>query len=280
MASTSISVETGSMLLVRSQNRPYIDSLLSDHFPNQYSPQSGKSLVEVCQPSSCECSEFLHQKLMQCVLPKTFSGFHLNGYNTHCLLIDCGGRFYASKFGEFVRRHLQDEIPALKFEHNQYEVFLEEMLSRVHIIRVFTDCELLLAFSYSREVIKQHPVSCLMISAMNAFTYLERLRYNSWKSLVSQHSILMGILLRLIADFQLLCIIIMRYSPDIHVLNDSLSTDTEMFRPNNSLGSETRSDDWSKYVTHKIELIDCQHSFVSYIKHESSMKVIKDTRVS
>ncbi|TNN12586.1 DNA repair XRCC2-like isoform 3 [Schistosoma japonicum] len=281
MSSANISVETGSALLVRSQNRPYIDSLLFDYFPSQYAPESGKSLVEVCQSYYCGCSDFLYHKLMQCALPKTYSGFHLDGYNTHCLLINCEGRFSASEFRKFVQLYLQNKIPASNFDYNQHEVLLGEVLSRVHIIPVFTDCELLLALCCSREVIKQHPVSCLIISSINAFTHLERLRYSSWKSLANQRSILMSTLLRLIADFQLLCVIILRYPLGVYAPSDSLGTDAfEISYSNNLLCAETKSDDWSKYVTHKIELIDCEHSFVSYIKHDSNMKVVKDTRVS
>ncbi|CAH8498336.1 unnamed protein product [Heterobilharzia americana] len=210
------SVESGSVLLVRSRDKPYIDSLVFDYFPKKFAPQSGRSLVGVCQPYSCECSGFIFHKLMQCVFPKDFNGLQLNGYNTHCLLIDCGGRFNASQFEDFVKSYLQNKISASEFKDDQYKLFMNEALSRIHIIRVFTDCELLLALYVSREVIKSHPISFLMISAINAFTHLERLRC-SWRSLVNQHSILMGILLRLIADFQLLCIVTMRYFPGIHL---------------------------------------------------------------
>ncbi|CAH8839658.1 unnamed protein product [Trichobilharzia szidati] len=280
------SVETGSVLLVRSRRKPYIDPLLFDYFPKKYAPQSGKSLVGVFQPYSCECSGFIYSILMQCVLPKDFNGFQLNGYNTHCLLIDCGGRFCASQFTDFVKSHLQNKIPTSKFENSQYELLISEMLSRIHILRVFTDCELLLSVYVSREVIKVHPVSCLIISAVNAFSHLERLRCTSWRNLSNHHSILMGVLLRLVVDFQLLCIATMRHFPDAYLSkgcdpNSSLNSEAhEILRPSVLPFTEAKPDDWLKYVTHKVELFDCQNSFVSYIKDESGMKVIKDTRVS
>ncbi|CAH8839664.1 unnamed protein product [Trichobilharzia szidati] len=72
----------------------------------------------------------------------------------------------------------------------------------------------------------------------------------------------------------------MRHFPDAYLSkgcdpNSSLNSEAhEILRPSVLPFTEAKPDDWLKYVTHKVELFDCQNSFVSYIKDESGMKTV------
>lgn len=106
-------------LLVRfNSNKQHDDdsSFLDDHFPTATSqPRSGTSLVEVCLPSLCDCSSFVFATLMRFLLPMTAASAHGNRANgdgcnatntedSHCLLLDCGGRFDVCGFRSYMKQ--------------------------------------------------------------------------------------------------------------------------------------------------------------------------------
>lgn len=81
-----------------------IESVFDDCFPPRHKPRLGTSLIELCLPLTCDCSNYVFDKIFRCLSP-----LDLSSTNAGCLLIDCGGQFSVAKFVQFSKDKVRQE---------------------------------------------------------------------------------------------------------------------------------------------------------------------------
>ncbi|KAF5398778.1 hypothetical protein PHET_07825 [Paragonimus heterotremus] len=253
-------------------DRTSLDTLLGRYYPRE-TPESGKSIIEVRQPFFCDCSSFLYETVASCLLPKD-----LNGCYAQCILIDCGGQFSGVKFEKYLRNHVARQYVESVGGYNP-ETLVSELLSRFNVVQVFTPREITLALYALRDLLKRIPNSCLFIQHITAFSDLERLMYGSSKGADVEQILCTNLLLCLLRDFSLLCIITRRCWRKSHHENVAGDRQCSIRAPHETVyHEESIPPEWAKHVTHKIELLNCFSKFVSYVKHESTFKIVVDGR--
>ncbi|TGZ68220.1 hypothetical protein CRM22_004363, partial [Opisthorchis felineus] len=136
------------------------------------------------------------------------------------------------------------------------------LLSRLHVIRIFTHRELTLALYASRDVLRRRPISFIFFNNINAFGDLENLTTNPKKKATTEQILWCGMLQRLLRDFNLLCISIRRCVPRLNCRQQSRGCDA--VRSNFPVFAsfpfyhESMSPNWVNCMTHRIEIISCQ----------------------
>ncbi|GAA57454.1 hypothetical protein CLF_112750, partial [Clonorchis sinensis] len=156
------------------------------------------------------------------------------------------------------------------------------LLSRLHVIRIFTPRELTLALYASRDVLSRRPVSFIFFNNINSFGDLENLTVHPKKKTTTEQILWCGMLQRMLRDFSLLCISIRRCVPRLNYRQQSRGCDA--VQPNFPVSAsfpfyhESMSSNWVNGVTHRIEIISCQSQYVSYVKRDSTFQVAMDNR--
>lgn len=147
----------------------------------------------------------------------------------------------------------------------------------MYILRAFSDCELLVVFYASRDLIQQNPISCLIILNFNIFVHLQRLRWKTHTVLNKQLTLFMGVLLRMVGDFKLLCLFVQHNSLKSAGQNTGISM--ELGDGDRLSLQQNIMNEISKYITHKIELLNCYSNATVYMKQNSVLTLLKNKHI-
>ncbi|TPP66835.1 hypothetical protein FGIG_04133 [Fasciola gigantica] len=259
-------------------HHPKIASIFDDCFPPRYEPRLGTSLIELCLPLACDCSKYVFDKILRCL-----SLTSVNSSGPECLLIDCCGQFSVLKFAQFLKTEVCSS--SSREGMTTSASFLEEVLSKLHIIRVFTNRELTMALYASRDVLRRNSVSSIFIYSVASLSDLQRHCCDCWKAVGLEQTLWMGMLSRLVFDFNLLCVCIRhgtsfssnklqsRDTDENEHLTSPQKTPPEIHRFMDSM-----SFGWTNGISHRIEIFSCSLNFISYFKQGGQFKVLLDKR--
>lgn len=140
-----------------------------------------------------------------------------------------------------------------------------------------------MALYASRDVLRRNSISSIFIYSATLFFDLQRQSCDSWKAVNMEQTLWMGMLSRLVFDFNLLCVCV-RYGlpvfPKKLRARDADETENDA-SPSKSSSEVQRfmnsmSFGWTNGISHRIEIFSCSSNFISYCKQGGQFKVLVD----
>ncbi|XP_052220663.1 DNA repair protein XRCC2-like isoform X2 [Dreissena polymorpha] len=164
------------MFLARLGTRPHVSGIEADVFGS--GPQC-KDVIEIYGEEGTGKSEFLSHLIVQCILPEAWSSIDLGGRGASVIFIDTEYKFsilrLVSLMEKQVLQKLADCGKEFRLDASQIEVFIEECLERLYIVRCSSSEELVITLHSLEGVICNDPnISLVMIDSISAFYWLDR----------------------------------------------------------------------------------------------------------